>query len=354
LKFTAALDSGHRVEFTPQQVQPLTLVDLHATASGANPSLQISWAATELMIDGGQAAPDGIIHSTVVFQEAPRPYALVPGGWLPLPLAIPPRFLVDSNVVADLRKLNSYPLRTDLVGFDLWMRLFENGAALFNPVPYAWEGQQGRAPDYAEFVEAFESGASEIRAAIPGAAVVTFGPAEYSAALAIRSEFETNACREAAFLEAICPFLVDRIRQGKESRIEAAIFAACERQGVPRNSLVTIAALSCLYEDQQGAAYPIGRHILKPSRNYSAEAAYNAVSDIGHLRLAIISSALHGNQGFALATSDRALASFWCALRPLGRLDEHKDIDIESDLAPELFPRLSNEGLKRLEQLLRE
>jgi hypothetical protein len=354
LRFTAALDSGHRLEFTPQHVQPLTLADIHATANGANPSLRISWVASEFVIDGGQTASGGIIHSTVVFQAAPRPYALVPGGWLPLPLAIPPRFLVDSNVVADLRKLNSHPFRTDLAGFELWMRLLENGAALFNPVPYTWEGQKGRAPDYAEFVEAFESGASEIRAAVPGGAVVTFGPAEYDAALAIRSEFETNARREAAFLEAICPLLVDRIKQGEEARIEAAIFAACERQGVPRHSFVAIAALSCLYEDRHGAAYPIGRHLLKPSRNYSAGAAYNAVSDLGHLRLAIISGALHGKQPFSLATSDRALASFWCALRPVGRRDEHGDFDIESDLAPELFPRLSNEGLKRLEQLLRE
>jgi len=248
LRFTVALDSGRRVEFTPHHVQPLTLADLHATASGTNPSLRISWTAADIVIDGGQAAPGGIIHSTVVFQEAPRPYALVPGGWLPLPLAIPPRFLVDSNVVADLRKLNSYPSRTDFTGFEMWMRLFENGAAVFNSVPYAWEGQKSRAPDYAEFVGAFESGASEIRAAVPGAAVVTFGPSEYDAALAIRSEFATDARREAAFLEAICPLLVDRIKQGEEAHIEAAIFAACERQGVPRHSFVVIATLSCLYD----------------------------------------------------------------------------------------------------------
>ncbi len=354
MRFTAALDSGGHVEFTPQYVQPLTLADLHATANGANPSFRISWPATEIVIDGGPAAAGGIIHSTVVFQEAPRPYALVPGGWLPLPLAIPSRFLVDSNVVADLRKLNSDPLRADLAGFELWMGLFKNGAALFNPVPYAWEGRKRRAPDYAEFVEAFELGVSEIRAAVPGAAVVTFGPAEYEAALAIRSEFEATACREAAFLGAICPLLVDRVKQGEEARIEAAIFAECERHGVPRHSFAAIAALSCLYEDRQGIAYPIGRHLLKPSRKYSTKAAYNAVSDLGHLRLAIISGTLHGSQPFSLATSDRALAAFWCALRPVGRLDEHGDIDIESDLAPDLFPRLSNGGLKRLEQLLRE
>ena len=148
--------------------------------------------------------------------------------------------------------------------------------------------------------------------------------------------------------------LVGRVKQGKESRIEAAIFAACKRYGVPRHSFVTIATLSCLYEDQHGDVYEIGRHVLKPSRNYSATDAYNAVSDLGHLKLAIISGALYGAQLFSLATSDRALASFWCALRPVGRLDEHGDIDIESDLAPELFPRLSNESLKRLEQELRE
>jgi len=307
------------------------------------------------MIDGGQATSGGIIHSTVVFQEAPRPYALVPGGWLPLPLAIPPRFLVDRNVVADLRKLKTRPVRTDLRGLPWWMQLADHDAALFNPLPYAWEGPGGRAPNDAEFVQAFEAGVAEIRSALPGAAVVTYGPAEYRAAHDIRSEFETNARREAVFLEVVCPLLFDRIKPGEEARIEAAIFEACERRRVPRYSFVTIAALSCLYEDRHGDAYPIGRHLLKPSRNYSAAAAYNAVSDLSHLRLAIISGALHGNQPFSLATSDRALASFWCALRPVGRLDEHRDIDIESDLAPELFPRLSSkEGLKRLEQLLRE
>jgi hypothetical protein len=333
------------VEFTPQRVQPLTLAELHGAARGANRSCQMAWGATEFVIDGSTTESGGILKSMVVFQEAPRPYALVPGGWLPLPLAIPPRFLVDRNVVADLHKLRTDPERTDLRGLPWWMQLTDHGEALFNPFPYAWEGGHERAPDDAEFLEAFEAGAAAIRAALPGAAVVAYGLAEYRDVHEIRAFFEASARREAAFLQTVCPLIVDRVRQGQEAHIEAKIFEHCERHGVGRNSFACMAALSCLYEDRQGAAYLIGREVLKPSHDYSAKAAYNAVCDLGHLTLAIISGALYGNQGFALATSDLGLASLWCALRPVARLDNVGDIDIVYDISPEMFPRLTTEGL---------
>ena len=234
------------------------------------------------------------------------------------------------------------------------MQLTDHGAALFNPFPYAWEGKRGRAPDDVEFIEAFEAGAAEIRAALPGAAVVAYGLAEYRAVQEIRAFFEINARSEATFLRSVCPLILDRIRPCKEEQIETKIFEHCAKHGVARKSFACITALSCLYEDPHGDAYPIGREVLKPSRDYSAKAAYNAVCDLRHMTLAIISGALHGNQGFALATSDVGLASLSCALRPVGQLDKLGDIDVESELAPELFPRLSSAGLKRLEQLLRE
>ena len=121
-KFTVALDSGCRVEFTPQGVQPLSLPELRAGGGRANPSYQMSWASNEVAIDGNVTASGGVLKSTVSFKETPRPYALVTGGWLPVPLAIPPRFLVDRNVVFDLRKLRNYPARTDLGGLPWWMK----------------------------------------------------------------------------------------------------------------------------------------------------------------------------------------------------------------------------------------
>jgi hypothetical protein len=348
------MDSGQRAEFTPHAVQPLGLKDLYATEGGENPALRLSWHAKDFVIDDKPIASSGVFHSTVQLQNAPQPFALVPGGWLPLPLTIPLRFLVDSNVVANLRKLKSLSSRPDLAGFKLWMDLFAQGGALFNPLPYAWEGQKRRAPTFGEFVQGFEAGVSEMQTVMPGANVVRFGPAEFKVAFAIRIQLESEAPREAAFLQAICPSLVDRVKEGQEAPIEKAIFDACEQYGVPRHSFATLAALSCLNEDPHGKAYSIGKRLLKPSRRYSASEAYNALNDLSHMRLAIISGALHGDTGFSLATSDRALTAFWCALRPVGRRDERGDIDIESDLGPELFPRLSLDGIKRLELLLRE
>ena len=187
---------------------------------------------------------------------------------------------------------------------------------------------------------------------MPGSVVVTYGPAEYRAAYNIRAAFEINAVKEAAFLQAVCPLLVDRAPPGKEARIEAIIFGHCAKHGVARGSFGCVAALSCLYEDRQGAGYLIGREVLKPSYAYAAKVAYNAVCDLGHLALAVISAA--HNQGFALVTSDRGLASLWCALRPVGRLDSAGDIHIAFDISADLFPRLSEEGLVRLTSLLSE
>jgi hypothetical protein len=204
------LDSGRRVEFVPRR--------------GTNPSFKISWSATQVAIDGDPQPSDGLFHAAVTFQEAPRPYALVPGGWLPLPLAIPPRLLVDRNVIAHLRKIRCNPTQPTLHDFQWWMHLLGDGVALFSPLPYAWEGEYRRSPGYAEFVRAFDEGAAEIRAALPNAAVVTYGPDEYRTAFAIRSAYEVNACREAAFLAAVCPLLVDRVKRGEEEAVEKQIF----------------------------------------------------------------------------------------------------------------------------------
>jgi hypothetical protein len=77
---------------------PLTLAEPRAAGGGANPSYRLSWGATQIVIDGSITDSDAILKFIVYFQKTPGPHALVPGGWLPVPLAIPARFLVASEL----------------------------------------------------------------------------------------------------------------------------------------------------------------------------------------------------------------------------------------------------------------
>jgi hypothetical protein len=60
--------------------------------------------------------------------------------------------------------------------------------------------------------------------------------------------------------------------------------------------------------------------------NYSAEDAYNAISDLRHIELAALSQAVLPDRAFALCTNDRGLALFWSALEFRGTATEVKEV----------------------------
>lgn len=60
----------------------------------------------------------------------------------------------------------------------------------------------------------------------------------------------------------------------------------------------------------------IGRRVLKPKPQYTANDAHNALTDLNHLELLIATRAIEHDGTFGLCTQDKGLAMLWCALAP--------------------------------------
>lgn len=350
--FRAECEEGRTLEFVPKHIEPLGILELLATLGNEQHSYQLRFAVDNPIVDGKQLDGDATVNARINFNEPPIPFALIQGGWLPIPLVIPPRFLVDRNVVAHLKKLKNGAINDNLRAFQWWMRFFSEGSATFNPLPYAWEGRLRKTPTFSEFVSSFEEGVSELRSSLPNSGVITYGPKQYQAAYQMLQEFLPRTLTEGEFLCSVCPLLADRAKRSSEKQLLNTLIQEAQKHGVALNSLVFITVLSCLYEDLKGQTFSIGRKLLKPKRLYSAEDAFNALSDLTNIELAAAGHVYFGDESFSLSTSDHALASLWCAISARGESSEGKEIQFTFDLTKELFPRLTESEIFGINTLL--
>lgn len=278
---------------------------------------------------------------------------MVPGGWLPLPLTTPARFLVDRNVVISLRRIREGRVVESEPSLKWWTSFFSNGAGIFNPLPYAFEAGYRRKPTISEFKSAFNEGVSELREALPNCQIITFGDEHHRAAYAQLEAFDERNERETRFLQETCPLVAQRVSRNSESHVTEDILGAAKRLDLDRGSLVVIAVLSCLYEDIHGRPPKIGRRILKPKPLYCEEDAFNALSDLRHIELAIAGQAYFGKNTFSLCTCDRPMALLWSALSVRARPSPEGAITFNIDISSDLFPRLSSNELSNISNRLR-
>jgi hypothetical protein len=350
--FRAEFEEGRSIDVIPTFIHPLG-------ADGIRKLEEDDTAALELTLEGENAIVDGVaspgratVKTKVSFNNPTTIFALVRGGWLPLPFAIPARFLVDRNVVISLRKIREGKVAANAQALQWWTKFFAEGSGMFNPLPYAFEAGYRRKPTLDEFVSAFDEGASELRDALPKCHIVEFEDTHYRAAYAQLEAFDERNERETKFLQAVCPLVVQRVPRRTETEVAEAIVIAADKCELNRASLVTLAVLSCLYEDMHGTTPAIGRRILKPRSAYSEADAFNALSDLRHIELAVAGQACFKQEAFSLCTCDRPMALLWSALSARGELSSDGAIEFEFDLTNDLFSRLSEDEILDLKQLL--
>lgn len=341
------------MEFAPNYVHPLGLSDLRMLLQHPKAAVEMNFEAAHPLINGQQQTGRANVKTKIAFNEPPTIYALVHRGWLPMPFAIPPRFLVDRNVVISLRKLRLGRLVSSGPALMWWTKLFEKGSATFNPLPYAFEAGFRRKPTMAEFVAAYDEGAAELREALPRCDVIRFEQVHYLAAYAQLEAFDSQSESESEFLLRTCPLVVDRTSRHKEQEVVGAILNIADQCRVPRTAFVVLAVLSCLYEDVHGSPPSIGRQVIKPKRTYTEFDAFNALSDLRHIELAASGQAYFRENAFSLCTCDRAIALFWCALSLRGESLTGVGVEFTFDLTTDLFPRLSATDLESLKLQLR-
>lgn len=343
---------GQSLDFVPTAVRPLGLAELTALSLEPEAVITLQWLAENPKINGATVTGTAKLDGRLTFNEPVTIFALVPnGGWLPVPFVAPQHFLLDRNVVANFRKLRHNPNFTDRKAHQFWTRFWEQGTVLFNPLPYAFEGKTRRVPDFDEFVQAFDDGVKDIEETFPHSRVVRYSSAHYRLAYSQLHAVHSNTPREIGFFCEISRFLVAPTSDTKLDSVRNRILDAAATHKVDRQSLSVLIALSCLFENPQSSIKSIGRRILKPSQTFDVGDAYNAICDIRHIELAATGHAWV-TEGFALCTSDRAVASLWCALGIRDVIATATGTEYTFDFSPELFPRLQDTAIREIASLL--
>ena len=350
--FRAEFEDGRSIDVVPTYVHPLGVAEIRALAENEMAALVMKVESYDVAVDGERQDGLSKLKMNVTFHQPATIYALVHGGWLPLPFVMPPRFLVDRNVVISLRKLREGKTVANGYALQWWANFFAQGSGMFNPLPYAFEAGYQRKPTMAEFASAYDEGASELLEALPNCHIVKFAKANYTAAYTQLEALDSRNECEIKFLQAVCPIVANRVSRRREVEVANTIVRLADSLKVNRASFTVMTALSCLYEDLHGSPPSIGRQILKPKLVYAEADAFNALNDLRHIELATAGQVYFKNEAFSLCTCDRALALLWCALSPRGEALSERSVEFTFDLTSDLFSRLNEVELFTLKQML--
>ena len=347
-RFTFRSNEGDEALVEPHFVRPFDAETLLESDDGQCLGLDLEMQSRGMTLNEERHEELFDVRARVQFPEALTVFSLVRGGWLPMPFTIPPRFLVDRNVVIQLRRIREGGNVPNSQALLWWTRLFEEGSAMFNPLPYAFEGAYRRKPTKAEFVQAFDEGSAEIEQALPACHVIRYNEQNYDAAYDQLEAFDRRAAREIAFLVAVAPMIAQRPSEAQLWTTAREVLNLADRHQIQKGSMPTLAALSCVFEDQQGSVRSIGRALLKPSATYTEADAFNGLSDIRHIEMTSAGQTHFGAESFAFCTCDRGVARFWSALALRGVPGEGDVIENTFDLGTDMFSRLDQAGILRL------
>lgn len=321
------------IEFRPLGYKQLADARLHQPVT-----VPLDWYNAKLVetdvpgvdLDGiakGNATLESIFSSTTV--------SLQRGGWLPSGLAVTRRgvtVLLDRNVVAQIKA--RYDGGSVVAADRDFLDMLSDLEVRINPLLFAMEGN-GRVIPSPSTVEAqLQEAVQIIRKALPKAELF-IGEENLKGALGLVEDTRPGLERRQAFLLKIAPALDPPTSRRMLDARWREILEAADLHGVPRNTLVVLAALSA-------AAVPNSKSpakkVLKFRPGYSAGDAYNALADLRSLELLIHLYALFPEERPALFTADKALALFWTGIQASGfRMETN---GLAYDLAPleELFP----------------
>ena len=352
LRSRGKLDDGSAVDVFPTKFEPLSTYDLWALKENASAKLEFKFSGKYSLVDTQQTHEYYNGSIPISFLTPPQPYALVTGGWLPLPFVRSLRFLVDRNVVSNLKRIRENGPKENDTPYELFKEIFKDGALIFNPLLYAYEGAKRRLPKRSEFDQAFEKGRLELLDAFPRSTVIEFDELHAQAAYKQLTDLAARGERDANFLIAVAPLISNRVSRKMENKIRDKIIKIAIKNGVAPYSPVCLACFSALYEDVNGENVSIGRKVLKPRPNYSAADAYNAISDIRHIELAAASNAVLDKEPFALCTADQGLAEFWSAIEIQGEITSDNLIQLRYRPSTALLQRLKQNEINELAEIL--
>ncbi|RUX20755.1 hypothetical protein EOA23_27645 [Mesorhizobium sp. M2A.F.Ca.ET.042.01.1.1] len=220
--------------------------------------------------------------------------------------------------------------------------LFADSAIRINPLLFVLEGDDRQNPSSETVERHLSEAVSKLRSALPKAILVAADAQGLNGVLGLFQDTQPGMARKHDFLARLNPKLKSPIGRKDVPARWDDVLAAADASGVPRTSLVVIAALSTVVVP--GGKSPAKR-LLKFDRQYTEANTYNALADLRSLELLMYIFALFPNEHVMLCTADKDMALFWAGLRAsnfafnLGRMS--------FDVAPgDLLPGVSEKRWK--------
>ncbi|MEH6387154.1 MAG: hypothetical protein V7772_04670 [Pseudomonas profundi] len=309
--------TGRTTVFEGVELQPLTYADLANIKKLDGPiKVPLSWSGARIIESNiPDLSVDDLanIKTTLESPFTNMAIGLVRGGWLPSGLALRDNMVVmpDRCTISDLaeRFRDGQKIRHG----DDFLDLFQGKTVLINPGLFAMEGNKRQLPTSEQVAEQWAEACKKIRAALPEAQLTPDSAVQ--GIVGLLDEMREHMARKIQFLCQVAPVLQSPISRRRRPQVWRELLEIAQRCGLPRNTLVVLAALSiACVENGAGPA----KRLIKPSSKYSAGDAHNALADLRALELLLHFYARFPQEKIMLCTGDKNLALFWAGMRASG------------------------------------
>jgi hypothetical protein len=297
------------VEIRPRGYDELAAAKLHAAVT--IPLEMFNGRIVYTDVEGVDLSKYAHISATLESPFTAKAIGLVRGGWLPSALAATREHAVvlpDRNIVSEIAGRFENGKKTGREPD--FLDLFADEPVRINPLLYAMEGNCRTLPDPAAAQAQLEEVVAQIGSALPKAELMV-GPMSLTGLLGLIEDTRPGLARKQAFLRTVAPALAAPVARARIDRRWSDVLAAAEANGVPRASLVVLAALSTLVNPGRSAA----RKLLKFHAAYNDADAYNALCDLRSLDVLLYCLAFFPEHDTQLCTADRNLALFWTGIQ---------------------------------------
>lgn len=339
----AGAPTGRTASFAGVEFVPLGYDDLIGKRLTDKVVVPLEWKGAQVIESNIPEVSVNHFASGNATLESPftsKAIGLLKGGWLPSGLGVNSDTIIlpDRCTVTDLKArfmggANKVEDDKDFLDF------FAGPGIRINPLLYALEGNLRKNPTPAVVEAQLFEATAVVAAALPDAEIVPAGAGGLKGVIGIVRDTQVAMERKQDLLVRLAPRLHTPTSSAKRRLLWDEILATADACGVPRVSLVVLALLSSI--SIQNGRSPAKR-MLKLTKGYSTEDAYNALSDLRALELFIGLMALFPDQRLMLCTGDKNLALFWAGIRASDFSVAHEHIEFKlspvDSLLPGVFP----------------
>jgi hypothetical protein len=318
LRFEEQDESGERTgrsaTFAGVEFQPLGYSDLVSRKLRDKVKVPLRWQDARVLestlpeITLGQAAS---VSTSLESHFSTQAIGLVKGGWLPSGLALQAGMVVfpDRCTVKDLAARFSDGVKTGKDDMD-FLDFFQGKPVRINPSLFAMEGNNRQRPTPQQVQDQWEEACRKIKTALPLAELTPDGAIQ--GIIGLLDDLGEGMERKKVFLLSVMHIIKSPISISNRTSTWRKVLEIARDCGVLTQSLVVIAVLSVVCV--ANGAGPAKR-LLKPSSDYSAQDAYNALADLQSLEMLMRLYATYPQEKIMLCTGDKNLALFWSGIR---------------------------------------